>query len=102
LQLKQALSIAPVLALPNFDIPFTLDIDASSIGVEVVLMQQGKPLAFFSQALGPKAVAQSTYHKEALAIRFALKRWMHYFLGGTLKIKTDQQSLKYMMSQRLA
>jgi hypothetical protein len=64
-------------------------------------MQQGKPLAFFSQALGPKAAAQSTYHKEALAILLALKRWRHYFLGGNLVIKTDQQSLKYMMSQRL-
>jgi hypothetical protein len=31
----------------------------------------------------------------------ALKRWRHYFLGGNLVIKTDQQSLKYMMSQRL-
>jgi hypothetical protein len=28
-------------------------------------MQQGKPIAFYSQALGPKASAQLTYHKEA-------------------------------------
>jgi hypothetical protein len=63
-------------------------------------MQQGQPIAYYSQALGPKASTQSTYHKEALAILLALKRWRHYFLGGHLIIRTDQQSLKYMMSQR--
>jgi hypothetical protein len=51
--------------------------------------------------LGPKVSAQSTYHKEALVILQALGRWRHYFLGGQLIIKTDQQSLKYMMTQKL-
>jgi hypothetical protein len=64
-------------------------------------MQQGRPLAFYSQSLGPKALAQSIYHKEALAILLALKRWRHYFLGGSLIIKTNQQSLKHMMTQRI-
>jgi hypothetical protein len=91
----------PVLALPNFDLPFTLETDASGSGLGAVLMHQGKPIAYYSQALGPKTSTQSTYHKEALAILQALKRWRHYFIGGKLIIKTDQQSLKYMMNQRL-
>jgi hypothetical protein len=37
-------------------------------------MQNGQPIAFYGQALGPKASAQSIYHKEALAILQALKR----------------------------
>jgi len=65
-------------------------------------MQNGRPLAYFSQSLGPKAAAQSTYHKEALAIIEALKKWRHYFLGNLLIIRTDHQSLKYMIDQRLA
>jgi hypothetical protein len=36
-----------------------------------------------------------------LAILLALKKWRHYFLGDSLIIKTYQQSLKYMMSQRI-
>jgi hypothetical protein len=52
--------------------------------------------------LGPKAAAQSTYYKEALTIMQALKKWRHYLLGGKLIIKTDQKSLKFMMTQRLS
>jgi hypothetical protein len=80
--LKEKMSQAPVLALPNFALPFTLETDASGAGVGVVLMQQGRPLAFYSQALRPKASAQSIYHKEALAILLTLKKWRHYFLGA--------------------
>jgi hypothetical protein len=95
------MSSAPVLTLPNFSIPFTLETDASQAGIGHVLMQNGQPIAYYSQALGPNASAQSTYHKEALAILLALKRWRHYLIGGQLIIKTDQQSLKYMENQRL-
>jgi hypothetical protein len=65
-------------------------------------MQQGKPLAFYNQPLGSKIVAQSTYYKEALAILQALKKWRHYLLGGKLIIKTNQESFKFMMTQRLS
>jgi hypothetical protein len=72
--LKEKLSSAPVLALPNFTLPFTLEIDASWTGIGAILMQLGQPIAFYSQVLGPKVVVQSTYYKEALAILRALKR----------------------------
>jgi hypothetical protein len=42
---KQALSVAPVLALPDFSKQFQLETDASEVGVRVVLMQQGHSLA---------------------------------------------------------
>jgi hypothetical protein len=83
------MSSAPVLALPNFSLPFHLETDASGSSIGAVLMQQGMPIEFYSQALGPKASAQSTYHKEALAILHALKKWRHYILGNHLIIKTD-------------
>lgn len=41
------------------------------------------------------------YEKEAIAILEAIKKWRHYILGGKLVIRTDQQSLKFMMNQRL-
>jgi hypothetical protein len=56
--LKQKMRSAPVLALPNFELPFILEMDASALGIGVVVMQEGRPIAFYSQALGPKAAAQ--------------------------------------------
>jgi hypothetical protein len=75
--LKQKMCTTHVLALTDFSLPFTLEIDASRIGIGAILMQKGRPLAFYSQALGSKVAAQSTYHKEALAILLALKKWRH-------------------------
>ena len=89
------------LALPNFTIPFTLETDASGKGLGAVLMQGGKPIDFFSKALGPQAQTISIYEKDALAMLESLKKWHHYLLGNQLVIKTDQRSLKYLTSQRL-
>jgi hypothetical protein len=62
--LKQALIFAPVLAMPNFTLPFIIETDASAIGIGAVLQQQGHPIAYVSNALGVKAQGLSTYEKE--------------------------------------
>jgi hypothetical protein len=99
--LKKAMTTPPVLRLPNFSLPFILESDASASGLGAVLMQEGKPIAFYSKTLGPRAMSLSIYEKEALAILEALKKWRHYLLGNLLTIRTDQKSLKYLSSQRL-
>lgn len=89
LKLKEVMTKAPVLALPDHGQPFILEADASGYGLGAVLMEQNKPIAFMSKALGPKATTLSTYDKEALAIIEALKKWKHFFVGSTLMIMTD-------------
>ena len=99
--LKQIMSTPPVLRLPNFSKPFTLETNASGTGLGAVLIQEGQPIAFYSQCFGPKIAAHFIYEKEALAIWHALKKWGHYFLGSKVIIKKDEQALKYLSSQRL-
>jgi hypothetical protein len=100
-QLKQSMTTAPVLALPDFTAPFVLECDASGSAIGAVIMQNKKPIAFYSKALGVRAAALSTYEKEAIAILEAVKKWRHYLLGTKLIIKTDHQSLKFMNDQRV-
>lgn len=42
---------APILALPNFDLPFIVECDVLEYGIVVVLMQNEKPISYFSKSL---------------------------------------------------
>lgn len=49
--LKQALSNAPVLALPKFQKQFIIETDASKYGIRAILQQEGHPIAYIRKAL---------------------------------------------------
>lgn len=76
----------PVLGLPNFTEPFVVECDALGCGINVVLMQEGRPLAYLSQALKCKNLLLSTYEKEFLALVLAIQKWQHYLLGHQFKV----------------
>lgn len=101
-RLKETMMSAPVLALPNYSLPFTLETDASASGIGAVLMQQGRPLTYLSKGLAPKHQGLSTYEKELLAIVMATQKWFTYLQGHHFFIKTDHQSLKFLLEQRLS
>jgi len=99
--LKQAMSSAPVLAIPDFTKQFIIETDASNNGVGAVLMQQGHPLAFISKPLGPRTQGLSTYEKEYMAILLAVEQWRAYLQHAEFLIYTDQKSLVHLNEQRL-
>ncbi|XP_042018422.1 uncharacterized protein LOC121766112 [Salvia splendens] len=73
--LKQAMTSAPVLSLPDFDKPFCIETDASDIGIGAVLIQDKHPIVYFSKKLGPGRRVASTYHKELYAIVEVVHKW---------------------------
>ncbi|KAM7497180.1 hypothetical protein LguiA_021594 [Lonicera macranthoides] len=99
--LKRAISTTPVLALPDFAKPFIVEIDASQEGIGAVLMQQGRPIAFLSKALPPRKQCLSAYERELWALIYAVHKWRTYLFGHHFLIKTDHQSLKFLLEQRV-
>ena len=64
-------------------------------------MQEKRPLAFISKALGPMKKAWSTYAREMLAVVYAVKVWRPYLLGRKFIIVTDQQALRHLLEQKI-
>jgi hypothetical protein len=100
-KLKVAITTAPILALPQFSIPFTIETDASGTGVGAVLSQLGHPIAFFSKKMVPRMQKQSAHTRELFAITEAIAKFRHYLLGHKFIIRTDQKSLRSLMDQAL-
>eukprot|EP00253_Pinus_taeda_P021202 PITA_21202 len=100
--LKQAMCQAPVLATPDFTKTFIVECDASRNGIGVVSMQDERPIAFESRPIKGKCLHKYIYEKEMLAILHALNKWRRYLMGRHFKVKTDHDSLKYFLEQRLS
>jgi hypothetical protein len=72
------LTHAPLLQLPDFGKTFELACIASGIGIGGVLLQDGKPMAYFSEKLSGSSMNYSTYDKELYALVSVLETWQHY------------------------
>lgn len=99
--LKTAMTQAPILTLPNFSKPFTPEMDACETRVGAILTQDGRPMAFLSQALAPKHLGLSIYDKELIAVLMVVDKWRYYMEGNSFVIKTDHESLKFLTQQTI-
>lgn len=97
--LKQQLTSAPVLALPDFQEQFVVETDASDKGIGAVLQQRGHPIAFMSKSFSPRYQGMSTYEKEFLAIIVAVDQWRLYLQHAEFVIYIDQRSLIHLEQQ---
>ncbi|GKV15302.1 hypothetical protein SLEP1_g26098 [Rubroshorea leprosula] len=95
--LKEAMTTAPVLALLDFSQEFVVETDACGWGIGVVLMQKGHPIAYISKSLSLKNQALSIYEKELLALIYVVNQWTHYLFERPFVVKTDHESLKYLL-----
>lgn len=99
---RALLTTAPVLAAPDFSLPFSVAVDASDLGAGAVLYQEGPdgldhPVGFFSRKFNHYQRAYSTIEKEALALLLALQHFEVY-VGGAANVTvfTDHNPLTFL------
>jgi hypothetical protein len=100
-KIKDALTSSPVLVLPDMTKPFELKVisDASDVGVGAILLQDDRPVAYFSKKLNKAERNYSTTKKELAGVMYALKEWRCYLLGKSFKVITDHKSNSFLQEQ---
>lgn len=75
--LKKAMTKALVLSLPDFRQSFHIKCDAFGRGMGAILMQERRPIAYFSKALSEGKLSKLIYEKELMALVIALEALPH-------------------------
>jgi hypothetical protein len=79
--LKENISSALVLSLPDLRQLFEIQTDASNYAMGAVLLQHGKPICFHSETFNGVVFKYPTYDKELYALVQSVEKWKHYLLG---------------------
>jgi hypothetical protein len=93
--LKKMVAQETMLAYPDFTKKFVIYTDASDRQLGAVIMQEGKPLAFYSRKLNKAQMNYSVTEKELLSIVETLKEFRNILLGYQIEIYTDHLNLTY-------
>src|SRR3981189_2126343 len=94
--LKGLVTSTPVLALPDSDLPYRLEADASGVATGAVLSQQSRedskwhPVSFLSKALSPVERNYEIHDVEMLEIIRGLEERRHYLEGLAIQLRSSQ------------
>ena len=106
--LKEQITTALILALPNNSRPFWIKVDSFDFTTGAILFQQSPednkwhPIAFLSKSLSLVEQNYKIHDKEMLAIVRALEEWRHFVEGAEhrCEICMDHKNLQYFMTAK--
>ena len=102
-KLKAVLLQRPVVAYPDFSIPFRLYTDASNVGLGAILAQQqeGKE-SIICCASSTLSKSEQNYSatKECLVVLWGIKNFCNYLIANHFKVYRDHYSLQWLQSMK--
>ncbi|GJR91931.1 reverse transcriptase domain-containing protein [Tanacetum coccineum] len=102
--LKKKLTEAPILVVPDWNLPFELMCDASDFAIGAVLGQQKmkhfQPIHYASKTMTEAQIHYTTTEKEMLAVVYAFEKFRPYLVLSKSIVYTDHSALKYLMNKQ--
>ena len=102
-KLIDAVTSPPILAFPNFELPFFVHTDASGLGLGCILYQKqggvNRVIAYESRTLAKSEVNYHSSKLEFLALKWAVTEKFHDYLAyaNEFTVYTDNNPLLYVM-----
>nr|GEV69665.1 reverse transcriptase domain-containing protein [Tanacetum cinerariifolium] len=102
--LKKKLTEAPILVVPDWNLPFELMCDASDFTICAVLGQQKtkhfQHIHYASKTMIEAQIHYTTTEKEMLVVVYAFEKFQPYLVLSKSIMYTDHSALKYLLSKK--
>nr|GEU72892.1 reverse transcriptase domain-containing protein [Tanacetum cinerariifolium] len=100
--LKKKLNEAPILVVPNWNLPFELMCDASDFAIGSVLGQRKtkhfQPIHYASKTMTEAQIHYTTMEKEKLAVVYSFEKSLPYLVLSKSLMYTDHSALTYLLN----
>ncbi|GJS18088.1 reverse transcriptase domain-containing protein [Tanacetum coccineum] len=102
--LNKKLTEAPILVVPDWNLPFELMCNASDFAIGAVLGQRRskhfQPIHYASKTMTEAQIHYTTTEKEMLAVVYAFEKFPPYLVLSKSIVYTDNSALKYLMNKQ--
>ena len=103
-RLKRELISAPIIAAPDWNLPFELMTDASDFALGGVLGQRkdgrSHVIYYASKLLDETQKNYTITEKEMLAVVYCLEKFRSYLIGSKVVVFTDHAALRFLMKKK--
>ncbi|GJW13353.1 reverse transcriptase domain-containing protein, partial [Tanacetum coccineum] len=102
--LKMKLTEAPILVVPDWNLPFELMCDVSDFAIGAVLGQQKtkhfQPIHYASKTMTEAQIYYTTTEKEMLVVVYTFEKFRPCLVLSKSIVYTDHSALKYIMNKQ--
>nr|GEY31720.1 reverse transcriptase domain-containing protein [Tanacetum cinerariifolium] len=102
--LKKKLTEAPILVVPDWNLPFELMCDSSDYAIGVVLGQRKskrfQPIHYASKTMTEAQIHYTITEKEMIAVVYAFEKFRPYLVLSKSIVYTDHSALKYFLNKQ--